>query len=127
MNKQYLKAVFKSYNQKQLMLLPPSLDELIEPGHPVRIVPKSKTSGSMILAWDAPGGDVTDYKVYKYGALYDTTSKVIITDNMGVLYYSATKYEKSFNLSVQNLKNGNYIVVVENGKERYSASLVVLH
>ena len=38
MKKQYLKAVFKSYNQKQLMLLPPSLDELIEPGHPVRIV-----------------------------------------------------------------------------------------
>jgi transposase len=38
MKKQYLKAVFKSYNQKQLMLLPPSLDEMIEPGHPVRIV-----------------------------------------------------------------------------------------
>ena len=38
MKKQYLKAVFKSYNQRQLMLLPPSLDELIEPGHPVRIV-----------------------------------------------------------------------------------------
>jgi transposase len=38
MKKQYLKAVFKSYNQKQLMLLPPSLDELIEPEHPVRIV-----------------------------------------------------------------------------------------
>ncbi|MGD0753598.1 MAG: IS1182 family transposase [Bacteroidales bacterium] len=38
MKKQYLKPVFKSYNQKQLMLLPPSLDELIEPGHPVRIV-----------------------------------------------------------------------------------------
>jgi transposase len=38
MKKQYLKAVFKSYNQKQLMLLPPSLDEMIEQGHPVRIV-----------------------------------------------------------------------------------------
>ena len=30
MKKQYLKAVFKSYNQKQLMLLPPSLDEIID-------------------------------------------------------------------------------------------------
>ncbi|MFN8242112.1 MAG: IS1182 family transposase [Bacteroidales bacterium] len=38
MKRQYLKAVFKSYNQKQLMLLPPSLDELIEANHPVRIV-----------------------------------------------------------------------------------------
>lgn len=38
MKKQYLKPVFKSYNQKQLMLLPPSLDELIDPDHPVRVV-----------------------------------------------------------------------------------------
>lgn len=38
MKGQYLKTVFKSYNQGQLMCLPRSLDELIEPGHPVRIV-----------------------------------------------------------------------------------------
>jgi transposase len=38
MKKQYLKPVFKQYNQKQLMLLPPSLDELIDADHPVRIV-----------------------------------------------------------------------------------------
>ena len=40
MKKQYLKAVFQSYNQKQLILLPPSPDEMIEPGYPVRIVDK---------------------------------------------------------------------------------------
>ena len=38
MKKQYLKPVFKSYNQRQMMLLPPSLDELIDEHHPVRIV-----------------------------------------------------------------------------------------
>jgi len=38
MKKQYLKPVFKRYNQKQLMLLPPSLDELIDADHPVRVV-----------------------------------------------------------------------------------------
>jgi transposase len=38
MKKQYLKAVFKRYNQNQLMLLPPSLDELIDADHPVRVV-----------------------------------------------------------------------------------------
>jgi hypothetical protein len=27
---------FKDYNQNQLMLLPPSLDDLIEENHPVR-------------------------------------------------------------------------------------------
>jgi transposase len=30
--------VFKPYNQHQSMLLPPSLDELVPLGHPVRIV-----------------------------------------------------------------------------------------
>lgn len=38
MKRQSSRPVFKGYNQKQLMILPPSLDELIEPGHPVRIV-----------------------------------------------------------------------------------------
>jgi transposase len=31
-------VVFKAYTQNQAMLLPPSLDELIAPDHPVRIV-----------------------------------------------------------------------------------------
>jgi transposase len=32
------KVVFKGYNSQQLMLLPPSLDELIDTHHPVRVV-----------------------------------------------------------------------------------------
>lgn len=32
------KVVFKNYNPNQIMLLPPSLEELIEPNHPVRVV-----------------------------------------------------------------------------------------
>lgn len=39
MNKpRHKKVVFKSYTQQQVMLLPPSLDELIAADHPVRIV-----------------------------------------------------------------------------------------
>jgi transposase len=34
------KIIFKTYNQNQPMLLPPSLDELIAPNHPVRVVNK---------------------------------------------------------------------------------------
>lgn len=30
--------VFKTYNQNQLMLIPPSLDELIKSDHPVRSI-----------------------------------------------------------------------------------------
>ncbi len=35
-----LKVVFKTYNQQQTMLLPPSLEELIAQNHPVRNVSK---------------------------------------------------------------------------------------
>jgi transposase len=35
-----LKVVFKTYNQAQAMLLPPSLEELIAANHPVRVVSK---------------------------------------------------------------------------------------
>jgi transposase len=38
MKKITTKAVFKPYDQQQAMLLPPSLDELIAPGHLVRVV-----------------------------------------------------------------------------------------
>jgi len=33
-----LKPIFKTYHQNQIMLLPPSLEELILPNHPVRVV-----------------------------------------------------------------------------------------
>jgi transposase len=33
-----LQPVFKAYHQRQAMLLPPSLDELIAANHPVRVV-----------------------------------------------------------------------------------------
>ncbi len=35
-----MKPVFKQYNQNQLMLLPPSLEELVPKNHPVRVVNK---------------------------------------------------------------------------------------
>jgi transposase len=38
MAKRVLSVAFKKYHQHQVMLLPPSLDELVAAGHPVRIV-----------------------------------------------------------------------------------------
>ena len=32
------KVVFKDYSPNQILLLPPSLEEMIDPNHPVRIV-----------------------------------------------------------------------------------------
>ena len=53
--------------------------------------------------------------------------KVSIMDKMGVVYYSETKYDKTFTISVRNLKNGHYIVIVDAGKFKLSGALEVLH
>lgn len=50
-----------------------------------------------------------------------------ITDNMGIVYSSFNKNSKSFTLSVQNLKNGNYILVGTDGVNKFSTPLIVMH
>lgn len=52
------RVVFKAYDQHQAMLLPPSLDELIAAGHPVRIVNKvlDKIDIQPLIDQYKPGG-----------------------------------------------------------------------
>jgi len=76
MKKQYLKPVFKSYNQRQMMLLPPSLDELIDENHPVRIVNHVLDNvDDRMLVKQYKGGGTSSYhprmllKVMVYGYL----------------------------------------------------------
>jgi len=70
------RVVFKAYNQDQLMLLPPSLDDLIEPNHPVRIVSRVIDEISIAPIVDTyKGGGASSYdprmllKVLVYGYL----------------------------------------------------------
>ena len=42
-----LQPVFKAYHQRQAMLLPPSLDELIKANHPVRVIDDSFPATSL--------------------------------------------------------------------------------
>ena len=51
----------------------------------------------------------------------------IVTDNMGVVYSTFNKNLKSFTLSVQNLKNGNYILIGTDGVNKFSSILIVMH
>jgi len=37
-NKSRIKLIFKDYNPNQILLLPPSLEDMIDLNHPVRIV-----------------------------------------------------------------------------------------
>ena len=53
-----LKVVFKADNQRQAMLLPPDLSEMIAPGHPVRVVNQvlEQIDISPLLKLYKPGG-----------------------------------------------------------------------
>jgi hypothetical protein len=51
----------------------------------------------------------------------------IVTDNMGIVYSTFNKKSKSFNISVKNLKNGNYILVGTDGVIKFSSPLIVMH
>jgi transposase len=52
------KVIFKPYHQSQVMLLPPSLEELIAANHPVRIVNEvlNKIDISPLIKLYRPGG-----------------------------------------------------------------------
>ncbi|MGB3183597.1 MAG: IS1182 family transposase, partial [Cyclobacteriaceae bacterium] len=52
------KIVFKDYNPKQIMLLPLSLEELIEADHPVRVVNEvvDRIDIAPLLTGYKPGG-----------------------------------------------------------------------
>jgi PKD-like domain/Pregnancy-associated plasma protein-A len=53
--------------------------------------------------------------------------KVSIIDKLGIIYYSVNKFDKSFTISVSDLKNGNYIIIVDDGVKRYTSPLLVVH
>lgn len=62
MKKKNSKVVFKDYAPNQLMLLPPSLEELIEPNHPVRVVNRVIDSINIdVLIKQYKGGGTSSY------------------------------------------------------------------
>ena len=54
--------LFKTYNQTQILLLPPSLDELIPANHPVRVVNEVINSINIdVIIKKYKGGGTTSY------------------------------------------------------------------
>jgi len=81
MKKSKSNVVFKDYTTNQISLLPPSLDELIEPNHPVRVVNKVIDSINIdALIKGYSGGGTSSYhprmllKVLVYGYLCNVYS-----------------------------------------------------
>lgn len=92
--RQKLKVVFKQTHQDQLMLLPPSLDELISADHPVRVVSSvlDKVDISQLIA-GYKGGGTTSYhprillKVLVYGYINNIYSSRKLEESVGSNIY----------------------------------------
>ncbi len=100
MNKEANNIVFKDYNPNQIMLLPPSLEELIERNHPVRVVNEviERIDIKPLLARYKPGGTSVYHpkmllKVLVYGYLSNIFSsrkiEAAIKENVHFMWLTA--------------------------------------
>jgi hypothetical protein len=55
------------------------------------------------------------------------TYNVDIMDNMGILYFNTKVHSKLFTIPIQGLRNGNYLIIVSDGVNKFSTQLVVMH
>lgn len=103
MKKSNKKPVFKTYNPHQQFLLPPSLDELIPKGHPVRLVGSVIDEIDLdILSKEYKGGGTSSYhprmllKVLVYGYLSNIYSsrklESACKENIHFMFLSAMSY-----------------------------------
>ena len=97
------KVVFKDYSLNQILLLPPSLDEMIDPNHPVRVVNQVIDSLDIdLLVKKYKGGGCSSYhprlllKLLVYGYLSNQYSSRKIEQaakqNINFMWLSAMSY-----------------------------------
>jgi transposase len=97
------KVVFKDYSPNQILLLPPSLEEMIDPNHPVRVVNQVIDSLDIdTLTKKYKGGGCSSYhprlllKLLVYGYLYNQYSSRKIEQsakqNIHFMWLSAMSY-----------------------------------
>jgi transposase len=97
------KVVFKDYSPNQILLLPPSLEEMIDPSHPVRVVNQViDTLDLDLLIKKYHGGGCSSYhprlmlKILVYGYLTNQYSsrklEQAVTQNIHFMWLSAMSY-----------------------------------
>jgi len=97
------KIVFKDYSPNQILLLPPSLEEMIRPSHPVRVVNQvidNLDIDPLIKKYN--GGGCSSYhprlmlKILVYGYLFNQYSsrkiEQAVTQNMHFMWLSGMSY-----------------------------------
>jgi transposase len=102
-NKDRTKVVFKDYSPNQILLLPPSLEDMIDPNHPVRVVNQVIDSLDIdALIRKYKGGGSSSYhprlmlKILVYGYLTNMYSsrkiERALTQNIHFMWLSAMSY-----------------------------------
>lgn len=93
------------------------------------IVSPNPGSDEVTVTIQEPQTDETGSSQLNSTSLNNVTAvySFVVTDNMGVVYNTFKKKSKSFKLSVQNLKNGNYNLTGTDGVHKFSTSLIVTH
>ena len=97
------KVVFKDYSPNQILLLPPSLEEMIDPNHPVRVVNQVIDNLDIdVLIRKYKGGGCSSYhprlmlKILVYGYLTNLYSsrkiEQAVTQNIHFMWLSAMTY-----------------------------------
>jgi len=97
------KVVFKDYSPNQILLLPPSLEEMIDPNHPVRVVNQVIDNLDIdALIRKYKGGGCSSYhprlmlKILVYGYLTNLYSsrkiEQAVTQNINFMWLSAMTY-----------------------------------
>jgi transposase len=97
------KVVFKDYTPNQILLLPPSLEEMIDPNHPVRVVNQVIDSLDLdALIRKYKGGGCSSYhprlmlKILVYGYLTNLYSsrkiEQAVTQNIHFMWLSGMSY-----------------------------------
>jgi transposase len=97
------KVVFKDYSPNQILLLPPSLEEMIDPNHPVRVVNQViDTLDLDLLIKKYHGGGSSSYhprlmlKILVYGYLTNLYSsrklEQAVTQNIHFMWLSGMSY-----------------------------------
>ena len=93
------KIIFKDYDPKQNLLLPPSLDELIEAGHPVRTV-------SDVIDQLDLGGLIGSYKSGGTSSYHPRMLLKVLVYGYLCNIYSSRKQEEALK---QNIHIKNYL------------------
>ena len=126
-------VVFKPYNQGQMMLLPPSLDDMVSANHPVRLISDivEQVDISALLATYKPGGTSVYHpkmmlKILVYGYINNVYSSRKLEENVqqNIYYLWLSGMQTPDHNTINRFRTGRLEVAIE---KIFSQIVMLLH